>query len=482
MKRQFFRHGLVYGAANLIASAGAVVLIPIYTRVLRPEEYGIVDYLAAVQTLVLIVAGLELTQATARFYSAATSDSERRAYASTGLWFLVVSSAAVCLLLYAGARLIGGDFLGPAMTGSLLAVALSSVYARILFYALQAQARWELRSAAYAGASVVAVISTVALVAYLLLVREAGLLGVFAGLTAGYAAACAFAVAALRDTYRLQFDRVKFAQMLRFSLPLTVSGLALFFASYGDRFILRSALGFHDLGIYGVGARIAAVVTIAINGFQLGAAPLIYRHHASPEAPAALAQLMRLFLGVCLIAVVSLATFSIEIIGVVATAEYATAWRLIPLLSLAVVFANLYLFVPGLTIHHMTRRFALINICTAGVTLVLIALLVRVWGPTGVALGVLAGSATGFWLHAAASQRVYRIPIDWRRVAAGLVITGVTIAATLSFGETGVVSFSTRLVLFAAAVAALVAVLSTGEERAMTQSAIAARTSSWSRG
>jgi hypothetical protein len=43
------------------------------------------------------------------------------------------------------------------------------------------------------------------------------------------------------------------------------------------------------------------------------------------------------------------------------------------------------------------------------------------------------------------------------------------------------VSFSTRLVLFTASVTALVAVLSTGEERAMTQNAIAAHASSWSR-
>jgi O-antigen/teichoic acid export membrane protein len=95
--------------------------------------------------------------------------------------------------------------------------------------------------------------------------------------------------------------------MLRFSLPLVLSSLALIFAAYGDRIILRSTLGFQDLGIYGIGARLAAVITLVINGFQLGAAPLIYRHYDEPSTPAALAQLMRLFLAACLVGVVGLA-------------------------------------------------------------------------------------------------------------------------------------------------------------------------------
>src|SRR5205814_2986802 len=173
-------------------------------------------------------------------------------------------------------------FLGLGARTSLFGIALLSVYARILFYALQSQLRWELRSDQYSLASVVAVTCTVSLVAYLLLIRHAGLQGVFTGLSIGYGAACVFCLVALRRTYRWLFDTAKFREMLRFSFPLMFSSLALFFAAYGDRIILKSTLGFHDLGVYGIGARLAAVITLVINGFQLGAAPLIYRHYDEP--------------------------------------------------------------------------------------------------------------------------------------------------------------------------------------------------------
>ena len=473
MKRQFFKHGLVYGGANVISSMGTIVLVPIYARALQPSEYGVVDFLAVVQSLVQVCAGLEITQGIARFYAAAETDADQQAYASTGLWFLLASVATVCVLLYAAGRVFGAQFLGLGQGRGLFEIALFSVYVRILFYALQGQARWELRSALYSAASFIVATCTIGAVAYLLLVQHAGLIGVFTGLSLGYGAGCVFCLVSLRHTYRLViFDWKRLRQMLRFSLPLTFSSLALFFANYGDRIILRSALGFHELGVYGIGARLAAVITLVINGFQLGAAPLIYRHYTQPETPAALAQLMRLFLAAGLLGVVSLAAFSIELLQVFTTPQYAGAWRLIPVLALAIVVANLYIFVPGLTVRNMTTRFAFVNVATAGITLLLIAVFLRLFGVLGAALGVLSGAAAGFVMHATASQQVYAIPLDRRRLAGGIFIAALAIAVSWALGSAGGMSFGLRVLLFVSASFALVAVLVTSEERALAQRSI----------
>ncbi len=466
MKRQFLRHGLVYGAANLISGAGTVALVPIYTHALQPGEYGVVEYIAVLQILLQIGAGLEITQGLARFYAGAASSEDRRAYASTGFWFLIASFASVCAALYVTAWVFGARSVGLGEGSSLFGFALLSVYVRILFYSLQSQLRWELRSDLYSVASLIAVACTVSLVAYLLLVRHAGLGGVFRGLSAGYGIACVFCLFSLRHTYRWLFDARKFRQMLGFSLPLMFSSLALFFASYGDRLILKSALGFDELGIYGVGARIAAVITLAINGFQLGAAPLIYRHHDEPGAPAMLAQLMRLFLAVGLVGVVSLAAFSVDLLRLFTTPEYSAAWRLIPVLACAMLFANLYIFVPGLAIRNLTRRFAIINVGTATISLLLVAAFVRVWGPLGAALGVLCGAATGFCMHAAASQRVYRVPVEWQRLGVGCGVAALSVGSIWALASAGLTSLALRSVLCLGASLALVTVLSTRQERA----------------
>lgn len=480
MIKEFFKHGLVYGAANFISGMGTIVLVPVYTHALAPSEYGVVDYVGVVQILIQICAGLEITQAIALYCASAETDDERRAYASTGLWFLIASFGLVCLAFYLTARAFGTQRIGLGQSASLFGIALLSVYARMLFYALQGQLRWQFRSDLYSAASLVAMAGSVGLIAYLLLVRRVGLPGVFAGLTVGYGAGCAFCLVSLRHTYRWLFDRAKFRQMLSFSLPLVVSSLGLFLAGYGDRLILKSALGFHELGLYGIAARVAGVITLAINGFQLGAAPLIYRHYDQPYAPAALAQVIRLFLVAGLLGVVGLAAFSIELLRLFTTPEYAAAWRVVPVLALAIVLANLYMFTPGLIVGNMTRRFALINVVTAVVTLLMIAGLLRMFGVVGAAFGVLAGSASGFAMHAAFSQKVYRIPIEWGRLGAGMAITASTIVVTWMLGSSGLISLSARFLVFAAASAALVLVLSTPGERALIHGALVSRSlSSW---
>lgn len=481
MKRQFFKHGVVYAGANLISGLSTILLVPVYTRALQPSEYGVVDYVIVLQSLVQICAGLEITQGIARYYAGADTDAERRAYASTGLWFLLTSFAAVCILLYLVARGAGAGFLGLGQEPWLVGLALASVYTRILFYALQSQARWELRADLYALASFVVAACTVGGVAYLLLVERLGVAGVFAGLSAGYAIGCVLCLVGLRHTYRPAFDARKFRQLLAFSLPLTFSSLALFFASYGDRLLVKSSLGLHDLGIYGIGARVAAVITLVVNGFQLGAAPLVYRHHGDVETPAALAQLLRLFLAAGLLGVAALAAFSIELLRVFTTPEYAPAWRLVPVLALAIVVANLYVFVPGLTIRNMTTRFALANIATAVMTLGLIAALLPLLGVLGASIGVLCGALAGFALHAALSQQVYAIPIEWGRLLAGFAIAASCIAVTWAVGSPGPLSLGLRLAVFLGAAAGLVHVLSTSEERTFVQRLVWSRAATlWS--
>lgn len=467
MKRQFFKHGLVYGAANLVSGLGSILLVPIYTHSLQPDAYGVVDYVTVVQSLVQVCAGLEITQGIARFYAATEDERTRRAYASTGLLFLLSSLATICVVLYLAAGWFGSSWLGLDRASGLLELALASVYMRILFYALQGQLRWELRSDLYAIASLIAVTITISLSAYLLLVNDAALAGVFVASSIGYGMGCAFCVFSLRRTYRLMFEASKLREMLRFSLPLTASTLALFAAAYGDRILLRSQLGFHELGIYGIAARFAAVVTLAINGFQLGAAPLIYRHYDDPTAPATLAQLMRIFMVVGSVVVVGLAAFSIEAVALLTTPEYREAWRVIPLLSLSILMGSLYTFVPGLTVRNLTGRFALVNITSAAITLGLVAALLRAFGMLGAAIGVLAGATGGFLLHAFASLAVYQMPIDWRRLASGVTVTVLVIVACAAVGAPGPGSLALRAVLFGIGVAGLVAGGLTRQDRSL---------------
>lgn len=50
-----------------------------------------------------------------------------------------------------------------------------------------------------------------------------------------------------------------------------------------------------DVGIYGVGARIASLVALLMVGFQSGYIPIVFHNHAAPETPLQMARVFRYF-------------------------------------------------------------------------------------------------------------------------------------------------------------------------------------------
>jgi O-antigen/teichoic acid export membrane protein len=464
MKRGLARAGVIYGGTSLLSGVSNVALVALYTRTIERSAYGVVDFIATLQLVIQVMVGLELTQGIARFYGDSDDRAEGRAYASTGLWALALAYGVFCALLFVAADAIESMLLGTTAPG-IVRPALLSIYLGIMFYVLRSQLRWELRPSAYALSSLVSVLVTLVLSAYLLVIATSGLVGVFVGLSGGYIAGLAVCLYALRGTYIAGFDVPKLRQMLTFSLPLTISSLALLAASYGDRIIVRGLLGFDDLGIYAVGAKIASVIALATAGFQLGAAPLIYRHFRREDAPAELAQVLRLFLVAASLGVLGLASVSIQLVSLFAGPTYADAARLVPLLSLGILLASGYIFLPGLAIRRMTSRFAAISIATALVSLTAMAVLASGYGTTGAAIGVLCGAGTGFGLHAFYSQRVYALPMDWSRVASTIAIVLAATVACASLAQPGAASFFARVAVSGLAGVAVISVLLSSEDR-----------------
>ena len=90
MLKQFFKDSFVYGLSNVISRGIAPFLLPLYTRVFSPTDYGVIDILTIVATLVNLTVALEITQGVMRHYAEAASAGDRARFVSTALWFSMV--------------------------------------------------------------------------------------------------------------------------------------------------------------------------------------------------------------------------------------------------------------------------------------------------------------------------------------------------------------------------------------------------------
>ena len=86
MLKKLFKETLIYGLSRYIAKFIGVFLLPLYTSMLTPEDYGILDLLGTISLVsgFLIVSGTD--SALSYYFFRKEYNAERPVMISTGLW------------------------------------------------------------------------------------------------------------------------------------------------------------------------------------------------------------------------------------------------------------------------------------------------------------------------------------------------------------------------------------------------------------
>ena len=107
MVRHLLKDSAVYGIGAVLSRLVGFVMIPVYTRVLTPSDYGVIETITRVADVFGLVMALGIAGSLQRFYSDAKDDGERRALASTAMVLLSVITAAG-ILVHSDHRRIAG--------------------------------------------------------------------------------------------------------------------------------------------------------------------------------------------------------------------------------------------------------------------------------------------------------------------------------------------------------------------------------------
>lgn len=421
MVARFFRDSAIYALPAALSRGISFLLFPLFAHVFSPSDYGTLDLLLVVSTLVAVTIGLEVSQAVGRFLADEDDPERRRTLASTALLFTAAAYTVFLALGILLAEPIARAFLGDSGDADLIRIAALWMWVAGVLQLAQNQLRWQLRPAAFAVAAGITAAVTAGCSGVFVLVLDMGVAGALLGQLAGASVALAYVAVATRGTFGWRFDRVMCRRMLAFSVPLVPAGVAVFLNAYADRLIIQHQLSLADVGVYGVGFRLALVVSLVLIGFQGAAMPLILARHADPHTPADIARILRLFAALVLPLFVLLSIMAPPALHVLADPAYADAATLVPFLALAILFAGMYMFAPGMSIAGDTVTMAKLTVAAGVANVVVVLALVPLLGIEGAALGTALTSLGWFAGQMWASQRRYPVPHHWPALAGGLV-------------------------------------------------------------
>ena len=415
--RSLVKDSALYTVVNILNKGISIVLLPIYTFFLSPEQFGLVDYLAAIGAIVAVTVSLEVSQAIARYLPEET----KRPRDISPLISSAIISLSVTFSLFVLPTLLLAEqislLLFDTAENAHLIQLCASVYVLTGFVTLF---NTVLVASLDSNKSVIfSLINTLGngTSSYLLLVNtelrvEALLLGQIVG--ASIALLC-FYKAVLGDV-KLTFDRQYFSKMYSFSLPLIPSSVGVILALFTDRLMIKEFLDLESLGVYGIALRVATIMTLVTTGFRTAITPLIYASYEDEDTKDKIINMFYLYLGLGLSIALAILLFQTQIVLYLSSPDYIGATEVIAILCITVFISNCYVFFPGLSLANKTGVISMVNIVGMVLNLMLNLILIPRYGIAGAANATMISAVITFIAHFTLSQKYYLLPIGQARL------------------------------------------------------------------
>jgi O-antigen/teichoic acid export membrane protein len=215
-------------------------------------------------------------------------------------------------------------------------------------------------------------------------------------------------------------DRDTLRAMLAFALPFVPAGLCFFVLNSGDRFFLVRWVSKEEVGIYGLGYRLATLVGVfsLTPLFRVWSARM---HDAArmPDGAATFARMTTYLVAAYIFVGLGLCLFAEETIVLFAGPAFVSAATIVPPVVLANGFQGAsVLFDGAFYVRRQTHRKLGIAFASTVVMLLLYAMWIPWWGIHGAALATLVGYVFHAGLTCAVAQRVFAVQYEWGRLAA----------------------------------------------------------------
>ena len=428
--RRLLAHDLaLYGLSTAVLQGTTIVLAPILARSLGPGGYGEFELLQVVVGLlsVVLVLGADtavLTQA----YEGDGPDHAGRVI-STGFVVIVVAGAVGALLLGAPAGWIARQLTSPGNDGAVRAAAIALPALVVMNFARQTL-RIDGRTRQYLAASAIGAVGQIAVV-LALVPRDRSVAAAFTGIAVGAALSAVWSLGVARDRYRVRLDPAVAAGLLRFGLPVMLTGVAGWAVMFVDRVLLTRYVSLTEIGYYGIANKVALVLNLAIYSFGAWWPPHILRLHA--EDPAAGRELRGTMLNRFLagVAVLGLPAGALapELVRVIAGDDFLPGARTIPILVVAFLcLCSLPVTQIAMLVTDRTRALVPPAVAAAVVNVGGCVLLCPRFGIAGAAWATAAAFATQAVGYYVLAQRLDRVDFHLRRTAVLAVLVGPVLA------------------------------------------------------
>lgn len=389
--RSVAKGSFLYASGQVLTKASAFLLIPLYTRFLTPDDYGVVGYMQFLLQILSTILMFGFYGAQTRFfYQHKNEPTTIGEYLfSINVWLAVVLVPGVVMVLFWGESLYG--WIGPKDIPYHPFVPL--IAWTILFQIVnQLVISFGVARKEYFRTTLLQLLLfalTTGFALFLVVVQELGAEGKIRAMLYGQAAffLMAYPTYAKNFIYRIKWRYISFS--LSFGVPIVIHLLSGVMHSSIDRAILAEMVPVSELGLYTLGYQVGLVMSIMTTSVNRAWQPSYYELMESDNIKKD--HHIRRTFNLWMILMALMCTLGIlwggDVLQWITPSRFHGATRVIPFVLLGYFFHGLYFFaVSPIFFFKKTVLLPWFTGAAAGVNIGLNFILIPYWGITGAAL------------------------------------------------------------------------------------------------
>lgn len=424
----------IYGVSTILGRLLNWLLVPLYTNLFIPEDYGIVTKLMSYVAILLVILTYGVETGYFRF---ASKEKDNPNIFSTGFISLMVTSILFWIAV--------ASFLNPLS----IYFEITENKEFIVFLALTlgldaitalpfAKLRQENRAVRYAGLKLFNIGVNLGMNLFFLLLcpwihtnfPEFPITKVWNpefGIGYIFLAFCVSSflnlVLLLPDIYKikLRMDRKLLKRILVYSSPILVVSICGMLNINLDKMIMQDLIPesqnpLYQTGIYGANYKLAVIMTLFIQAFRYAFEPFFFAQAKEKNSKQVYADVLKYFVILGLIIFLGV-MFYLDIVKILINSRYHEGLGIVPYVLLANLFFGIFFSLSlWYKLTDKTRFGAYIAIIGSIITIVLNIILVPKFGYYGAAYAVLICFIVMTLISYIAGQKYYPVPYDLKRI------------------------------------------------------------------
>ncbi|WP_018248086.1 lipopolysaccharide biosynthesis protein [Orenia marismortui] len=368
--KELWKGTAIYTFSNILLKAGAILFLPILTRLLSPTEYGIVGLLNPIIRMITIIFVFGLYIPQSREYSFLKNNKDKLgSYLFSVNIFLIIIGVLFYIISTSNLGFRAWEFLLDINKVGKINFKLAIIIAIVSSLNLMANKFFQIEKA-YRKVSISSIISfiiNILISLYLIKYYNLGVQGRIIGFMSGVLFVFCFQYFNYSRKFKLKFNYKYLKESLLIGFPMILTGIMGNIINYSDRIVLGKYLSLEIVGVYSLAYTGGMVLVVFINSYINSWTPNFYEIIQKDKNNKKLSSNLELFIG--LLVVISLIgqLFGKELIYFILPNSYLDTVKYLPYIISAMLLQGFYHFLVLFLHYYKDSKYTTFSTILIGV-------------------------------------------------------------------------------------------------------------------